>query len=49
MVFSQARGFVPAIKTFNAHHDWTQFHFNWKEFAGLDGSGTLGIFIGGGA
>ncbi len=49
MVFSQARGFVPAMKTFNASREWTSFHFDWSEFDNLDGSGTLGIFFGGGA
>jgi imidazolonepropionase-like amidohydrolase len=49
MVFSQGRGFVPAMKTFNARGEWTSFHFDWKDFDGLDGSGILGIFIGGGA
>jgi len=48
MVFSQARGFAPAIKTFVTPRDWNRFQFDWQEFDGLDGSGTLGIFLGGG-
>jgi hypothetical protein len=48
MVFSQARGYVPATKTFVTPPDWKQFHYNWSEFDGLDGSGTMGIFLGGG-
>ena len=48
MVFSQARGFIPAMKTFVTPRDWKRFHFDWKEFDGLDGAGTLGIFFGGG-
>jgi imidazolonepropionase-like amidohydrolase len=48
MVFSQARGFVPAMKTFITPRDWKQFHYDWNEFDGLDGAGTLGIFLGGG-
>ncbi len=48
MVFSQVRGYVPAMKTFSAGREWTSIHFNWNEFDGLDGTGTLGIFIGGG-
>jgi imidazolonepropionase-like amidohydrolase len=48
MVFSQARGFSPATKTFTAGREWAPHRFDWKDFGGLDGSGTLGIFIGGG-
>jgi hypothetical protein len=48
MVFSQARGFAPVIKTFNAGREWKPFHFDWKDFDGLDGTQTLGIFWGGG-
>jgi imidazolonepropionase-like amidohydrolase len=49
MVFSQTRGFSPSTKTFTAGPKWAPVRFNWKEFDGIDGSGTLGIFIGGGA
>jgi len=49
MVFSQARGFVPAMKTFHAGREWASFQFDWTAFDGLDGSGTFGIFFGGGA
>jgi Amidohydrolase family len=49
MVFSQARGYVPAMMTFHAGREWSPIRFDWKEFDKLDGSGTLGIFIGGGA
>jgi len=48
MVFSQARGFVPVIKTFVAPREWKLLRFDWKEFDGLDGAATLGIFWGGG-
>jgi hypothetical protein len=48
MVFSQARGFIPVTKTFVPGKDWKQFHFTWKDFDGLDGTQTLGIFFGGG-
>ena len=48
MVFSQSRGFVPAIKMFVAPREWTQFQFDWQEFDGLDGAGVQGIFLGGG-
>jgi Ca2+-binding RTX toxin-like protein len=49
MVFSQSRGFVPSMKTFIAPRDWKAFRYDWKDFDGLDGTGTLGIFLGGGA
>ncbi|MFI5455533.1 MAG: amidohydrolase family protein [Isosphaerales bacterium] len=48
MVFSQTRGYIPAIKTFVAGRDWKQFQFDWKDFDGLDGAASLGIFWGGG-
>jgi imidazolonepropionase-like amidohydrolase len=48
MVFSQSRGFVPAFKTYVTPREWKRFQFDWPEFDGLDGSGTLGIFLGGG-
>ena len=48
MVFSQARGFVPVIRTFIPSKEWKPFHFAWKDFDGLDGTQTLGIFFGGG-
>jgi imidazolonepropionase-like amidohydrolase len=49
MVFSQSRGFVPAINEFVAPREWKQFQFDWKEFDGVDGTATLGIFWGAGA
>ena len=48
MVFSQARGFIPVIKTFVPGKEWKQFRFAWKDFDGLDGTQTLGLFFGGG-
>jgi imidazolonepropionase-like amidohydrolase len=48
MVFSQARGFIPATKTFLAGADWKRFRYEWRDFDSLDGSGTMGIFFGGG-
>jgi imidazolonepropionase-like amidohydrolase len=49
MMFSQSRGFIPAMKVFDAPREWKQFQFDWKEFDGADGTGTLGIFLGVGA
>ena len=49
MVFNQSRGFIPAIKVFVAAREWKQFQYDWKEFDGLDGTGTMGIFWGAGA
>jgi imidazolonepropionase-like amidohydrolase len=49
MVFSQARGFAPATRTFVAGDKWQRFRFDWKDFDGLDGALTLGIFFGGGS
>jgi hypothetical protein len=48
MVFSQARGYIPSMKTFVTPREWTHFQYNWKDFDGLDGTGILGIFFGGG-
>jgi imidazolonepropionase-like amidohydrolase len=48
MVFSQARGFIPATKTFVASAEWKQHRFDWTDFDHGDGSGTLGIFFGAG-
>jgi imidazolonepropionase-like amidohydrolase len=48
MVFSQSRGFMPATKTFVAGPEWKLYRFEWKEFDGLDGTATLGVFFGGG-
>ena len=44
MVFSQSRGFAPAIKEFVAPREWKQFQFDWKDFEGIDGTALLGIF-----
>ncbi len=49
MVFSQSRGFTPAIKEFVAPGEWKQFQFDWKDFEGFDGNALLGIFWGAGA
>ncbi len=48
MVFNQSRGFIPAIKTFVAGQEWQQFRFRWNDFDGLDGTATLGIYLGAG-
>jgi imidazolonepropionase-like amidohydrolase len=48
MVFSQARGYIPSMKTFVTPREWTQLQYDWKDFDGLDGTGILGIFFGGG-
>jgi hypothetical protein len=48
MVFSQARGYIPTSKTFVAGREWKRFQYDWKDFDGLDGAATLGIFLGGG-
>jgi imidazolonepropionase-like amidohydrolase len=49
MVFSQTRGFIPAILTFPTTDEWKQIRFEWNDFDGVDGAGSLGIFFGGGA
>ena len=49
MVFSQAGGFIPATKTFVTGREWQRLQWDWKQFDGLDGSGTLGVFFGGGS
>ncbi len=49
MIFTQAHGFIPSIETFTPPKEWTRFSFDWKNFDGADGSGILGIFLGGGA
>ena len=49
MVFSQApRTCPPPGRRSSRPRDWKQFHYDWKEFDGLDGAGTLGIFLGAG-
>jgi imidazolonepropionase-like amidohydrolase len=48
MVFSQSRGFMPSIQTFVPGPEWKQVHFDWKDFDGIDGTGTMGVFFGGG-
>jgi imidazolonepropionase-like amidohydrolase len=48
MAFNERRGYIPVTKTFVTSRDWKEFRFTWQELDGLDGSGTLGIFWGGG-
>jgi imidazolonepropionase-like amidohydrolase len=49
MLFYQAKGFVPSLKSFTAGADWKKYHFDLKDFDGFDGSGLMGFFFGGGA
>jgi imidazolonepropionase-like amidohydrolase len=46
LVFTQSRGFIPAIKVFVAPREWKQFQFDWNDFDGLDGTEIVGIFWG---
>lgn len=48
MFFATSRGFAPAIQTFTAGAEWKQYTFKIRDFDGLDGHGTLGIFFGAG-
>lgn len=45
LIFSQSRGFIPAIQTFKAGAEWQEFVFPFKKF-GLDGHDITLIFIG---
>ena len=47
MLFSQSRGYIPAMKTFVASEEWEQFTFKFNDFNGLDGSDIMGLFFGG--
>jgi len=49
MIFAEARGFAPAIKTFEPGKEWARHRIEIKEFEGSDGKGILGLFFGGGA
>ncbi len=49
MVFFQARGFQPSIKTFATGPDWARHRFELKDFDDCDGRAVLGLFFGGGA
>jgi hypothetical protein len=49
MAFSQTRGFMPASQVFVTTREWKRLQFDWKQLDGLDGSGIMGIFFGGGA
>jgi imidazolonepropionase-like amidohydrolase len=43
MIFSQARGFVPAVKTIDVGGAWKRYRLAWDDFDGHDGAGTMGI------
>ena len=45
MLFSQSRGFMPAIQTFVAKPGWQVLHFPFAAFDGLDGHDLMGIAI----
>jgi hypothetical protein len=45
MLFSQSRGFVPAIQTFVAKPTWQVVQFPFAAFDGLDGHDLMGIAI----
>ena len=47
MVFTQGRGFIPAVKTFKTGPDWQDHAFAWADFDGVEGDGVLAIFFGG--
>jgi hypothetical protein len=49
MLFSEAKGFMPATQSFVAGPEWKQHRFALKDFDGSDGTGVIGIFFGGGA
>jgi hypothetical protein len=48
LLFFQANGFIPARKQFETRKEWKQFRFPLSDFNGCDGSGLMGIFLGGG-
>jgi hypothetical protein len=49
MLFFQAHGFAPSMRSFVATPDWQQYRFALKDFDGCDGTDVLGLFFGGGA
>jgi hypothetical protein len=49
MLFTQARGFQPSLKSFVAGPEWKQVRFPLAAFDGSNGEGVSGVFFGGGA
>jgi imidazolonepropionase-like amidohydrolase len=49
MLFTQSGGFAPATREFVAGEDWSKHRFALKDFNGSDGSGLMGVFLGGGS
>ncbi len=49
MLFFQAKGFAPSIRSFVAGASWQEHRFALKDFDGCDGNGLMGVFFGGGA
>jgi hypothetical protein len=49
MLFFQANGYAPARKQFETGGEWRQHRFALTDFDGCDGSGLMGVFIGGSA
>jgi imidazolonepropionase-like amidohydrolase len=47
MIFFQANGYRPATRSFEIGKEWKQHKFDLTEFDGCDGSGIMGVFIGG--
>ena len=47
MVFSQTPRVYPGDQRHSSpSQEWKQFHFDWKDFDGLDGTGTLAFSSG---
>ena len=48
MTFSMSGGFSRAEKSFVAGKEWRKHRFELKDFDGCDGTGLMGLFVGGG-
>ena len=48
VLFSAASGGAPARRNFPAGADWSEHRFPLKDFDGADGTGLMGVFVGGG-
>lgn len=46
MIFAQSLGFTPATQNFESTSEWKEYTFSFEMF-NTDGSGLMGIFIGG--
>jgi imidazolonepropionase-like amidohydrolase len=47
MLFFQANGYIPARKQFATGSEWKLYRFALTDFEGCDGSGLMGVFLGG--